>query len=466
MAIAAAADLVLDTALVKKYDGFGPRYTSYPTADRFHAGFTAERYVDALRAQPGRPPASAFAVRAPARSATRSATTARAIRSSRGITGAVGQVHQVSWVARSRSSAASSMAGAGRAAALGRRNADVPRAATKCGADGDAARRTSRSRRTPRSRSRSIRARSAADTIAFLGALGFNRISIGIQDFDPAVQQAVNRIQTEAETLPRDRRRARERLRLGQRRPDLRAAAADGDGFYTTLDQVIAARPTASRSTATRTCRTCSSRNGGSTSRSCQARDEAAILALAIETLDAAGYLYIGMDHFAKPGRRARGRAGEGKLHRNFQGYSTMPDCDMLAFGISAIGKVGATYVANVKSLDEYYAAARRRRAPGDARHRVRCRRPAAPRCDPEARCATSSSTSPRSGRTYGIAFADYFAPDLASLAPLAADGLLVLTERDLEVTMRGRLLVRTVAMHFDRYLREAQQKAQYSRVI
>jgi len=112
-----------------------------------------------------------------------------------------------------------------------------------------------------------------------------------------------------------------------------------------------------------------------------------AILALAIEKLGTAGYLYIGMDHFAKPGEELA--------------------------------------VAQDFELD--FAAL---------------------------------------GAQYGIAFADYFAPDLAALGPLATDGLVVLTDRDLKVTMRGRLLVRTVAMHFDRYLREAQQKAQYSRVI
>jgi oxygen-independent coproporphyrinogen-3 oxidase len=190
-----------------------------------------------------------------------------------------------------------------------------------------------------------------------------------------------------------------------------------------------------------------------------------AILALAIEKLGAAGYLYIGMDHFAKPGEELAVAQAQKKLHRNFQGYSTKPDCDMLAFGISAIGKVGAAYVANVKTLDEYYE-----RLDGGTLPVMRgvelsaddlIRRDVIQKlmCNFELDFAAL-------GAQFGIAFADYFAPDLAALGPLAADGLLVLTDRDLKVTMRGRLLVRTVAMHFDRYLREAQQKAQYSRVI
>ncbi len=81
-----------------------------------------------------------------------------------------------------------------------------------------------------------------------------------------------------------------------------------------------------------------------------------AILALAIDKLGSAGYGYIGMDHFAKPDDELAVAQREHKLHRNFQGYSTRPDCDLLAFGVSAIGKIGPTYVQNVKTLDEYYA--------------------------------------------------------------------------------------------------------------
>src|SRR5439155_26258172 len=81
-----------------------------------------------------------------------------------------------------------------------------------------------------------------------------------------------------------------------------------------------------------------------------------AILALAIDKLGAAGYIYIGMDHFAKPTDELAAAQREGKLHRNFQGYSTKPDCDLLAFGISAIGKVGGAYMQNVRTLDDYYA--------------------------------------------------------------------------------------------------------------
>src|SRR5262249_3053125 len=154
-----------------------------------------------------------------------------------------------------------------------------------------------------------------------------------------------------------------------------------------------------------------------------------------------------------------------GKLHRNFQGYSTQPDCDMLAFGISAIGKAGASYIANVKTLDEYYERLDSGTLPvmrgAESSPDDLIRRDVIQRlmCSFELDYAAL-------GPRYGIAFAEYFAPDLASLLPLALDGLVELAARSLKVTPRGRLLVRTVAMHFDRYLREAQQQAQYSRVI
>jgi oxygen-independent coproporphyrinogen III oxidase len=190
-----------------------------------------------------------------------------------------------------------------------------------------------------------------------------------------------------------------------------------------------------------------------------------AILALAIEKLGKAGYVYIGMDHFAKPADELAVAQSERKLHRNFQGYSTKPDCDMLAFGISAIGKVGASYIANVKTLDEYYERLDAGTLP--VMRGVELNADDLIRRDVIQKLMCNFELDfDELGRNYGIPFADYFAPDLAALKPLAADGLVDLTDRDVKVTMRGRLLVRTVAMQFDRYLREAQQKAQYSRVI
>ena len=465
MASAAAADLVLDTALVKKYDGFGPRYTSYPTADRFHTGVGAEQYVNAIHARNQERPTAPLSlyVHIPfcnticyycacnkvvtknhGRSAKYIKYLGREIEIVSGLIEGDPQVEQLHWgggtptfLARDEMSTLMGI--------LRRGFVFAPDAEVSIEVD-------------PR--------KVGAETIAFLAGLGFNRISVGIQDFDPVVQQAVNRIQTEAETLT-----------------VIAAARANGfvsinadliyglprqtvEGFSATLDKVMATAPDRiALYSYAHVPHLFKPQRRIDIDALPKPETKLAILALAIEKLGQAGYVYIGMDHFAKPSDELAIAQRQRKLHRNFQGYSTKPDCDMLAFGISAIGKVGASYIANVKTLDEYYERLDSGALPvmrgvelnGDDR----IRRDVIQKlmCNFELDFAAL-------GGHYGIPFAEYFAPDLAALVPLAADGLVELTERGLKVTPRGRLLVRTVAMQFDRYLREAKQMAQYSRVI
>ena len=196
----------------------------------------------------------------------------------------------------------------------------------------------------------------SADTIAFLGQLGFNRISVGIQDFDPLVQQAVNRIQTEAETMTViDAARANGFVSVNA---DLiyGLPRQSVTGFSATLDKVIAVAPDRiALYSYAHVPHLFKPQRRIDLDALPTPEAKLAILALAIQKLGHAGYVYIGMDHFAKPDDELAVAQSQGKLHRNFQGYSTKPDCDMLAFGISAIGKVGTSYIANVKTLDEYY---------------------------------------------------------------------------------------------------------------
>jgi oxygen-independent coproporphyrinogen-3 oxidase len=190
-----------------------------------------------------------------------------------------------------------------------------------------------------------------------------------------------------------------------------------------------------------------------------------AILALAIEKLRAAGYTYIGMDHFAKPADELAVAQREHKLQRNFQGYSTKPDCDLVALGISAIGKVGRTYAQNVRTLDEYYE-----RLDADA---LPVLRGVALDADDLLRrsviqslmCNFALDIGAIEAR-YGIRFAEYFRTELDALRVLADDGLLTIDDSAISVSPRGRLLVRTIAVRFDRHLREAQENARYSKVI
>jgi len=465
MTTTTAADLVLDLPLVKKYDTFGPRYTSYPTADRFHEAFTAEHYVNALHARNQtrpRQPLSLY-VHVPfcnticyycacnkviTKDHGRSAKYIKYVGREIGIVGGLVEggpkVEQLHW-------------GGGTPTFLARDEMTTLMGMLRAGFDVAAGAEIS-IEVDPR--------KVDAETIAFLGTLGFNRISVGIQDFDPEVQKAVNRIQTEEET-----------------RTVIDAARANGfvsvnadliyglpkqtvPGFSATLDKVIDASPDRiALYSYAHVPHLFKPQRRIELTEVPAPETKLAILALAIDKLGAAGYTYIGMDHFAKPTDELAVAQRQRKLHRNFQGYSTKPDCDLLAFGISAIGKVGAAYVQNVKTLDEYYDRLDAQALPVLRGVELNAddliRRDVIQRlmCDFDLDFVAA-------GARHGIVFAEYFAPELEALAPLAEDGLVEVTDGAIAVTPRGRLLVRTVAMQFDRYLREARERAQYSRVI
>ena len=456
------APIAFDKALVRKYDGFGPRYTSYPTADRFHEQFTAANYVDALASRDVSAPLSLY-VHVPfcntvcyycacnkviTKNHDHSAKYIRYVEKEIGIVGGLVEgsppVIQLHWGGGTPTFLSHDEMGA-LMGALRRQFRFAPDAEVSIEVD-------------PR--------KVDAATIRYLAELGFNRISVGIQDFDPAVQKAVNRIQSEAET-----------------RAVIDAARANGfvsvnvdliyglplqtvAGFSATLDKVIAASPDRIALYSYAHVPHMSKTQKQIEITQLPSPDtKLAILALAIEKLGAAGYGYIGMDHFAKPGDELAVAQRERKLHRNFQGYSTRPDCDLIAFGISAIGKVGASYAQNVKTLDGYYARLDADVLPVlrgvDLKEDDLLRRDTIQKlmCDFELDFAALSEA-------HGVPFAGMFAPELTALAPMVEDGLVELSDDRLRVTPRGRLLVRTVAMIFDRYLRESQQKQRYSRVI
>src|SRR5512144_2712494 len=410
----AAADLVLDTALVRKYDLFGPRYTSYPTADRFHAGFGAAEYVNAIHARneahARHPQPLSLYVHVPfcnticyycacnkviTKDHGRSAKYIRYVGREIGIVGAmiegsppVEQLHggggTPTFLARDAMATLMGMLrGAFRV---------VPEAEISIEVD-------------PR--------KVDAGTIAFLAELGFNRISVGVQDFDPEVQKAVNRIQSEAETMTViDAARANGFVSVNcdliYGLPKQTVA-----GFSATLDKVIAAAPDRIALYSYAHVPQLSKPQRRIELADLPAPEaKLAILSLAIDKLGAAGYTYIGMDHFAKPTDELAVAQRERKLQRNFQGYSTKPDCDMLAFGISAIGKVGRSYSANVKTLDEYYERLDQQALPVmrgvDLNDDDLVRRDAIQRlmCDFDLDFAAF-------GARHGIRFADYFAPEL-----------------------------------------------------
>lgn len=305
-----------------------------------------------------------------------------------------------------------------------------------------------------------------AETVAMLGRVGFNRMSIGVQDFDEAVQRAVNRIQSEEETIN-----------------VIQAARANGfksisidliyglpkqtvAGFARTLDRIIEVGPDrlsiynyAHLPTLFMPQRRIKEEDLPS------AEDKLKILAGAIDKLTDAGYVFIGMDHFAKPDDEMAIAQREGQLHRNFQGYSTHADCDLLAIGISSISKVGRSYGQNVKTLDEYYERLDKGELPVLRGLELEDDDLLRRELITDLMCHFHVDTE-AFGRDHGIDFNAYFAAELADLRPMIDGGLLTVTPQAIHVLPKGRMLVRVIAMAFDRYLRQGRQQARYSKVI
>ena len=301
---------------------------------------------------------------------------------------------------------------------------------------------------------------------AALAQLGFNRMSFGVQDFDADVQKAVNRIQSEQQTadaIDTARKHGVTSINI-----DLIYGLPKQNalGFERTLARVIALAPDriALYSYAHLPAMFKSQRQINANDLP-SAAEKLAIMALAIGRLTSAGYVYIGMDHFALPHDELAVAARTGRLHRNFQGYTTRPDCDLLAFGVSAISKIGATYSQNVKTLDEYYDRLDSGELP--------ILRGIELTADDLLRRAVIHSLMCNFELSieaieiaHLIRFREYFKDECDRLEELAREGLVTLDAGWINVTSRGRLLVRTVAMIFDRYLTLGSQRERFSKVI
>jgi oxygen-independent coproporphyrinogen-3 oxidase len=296
--------------------------------------------------------------------------------------------------------------------------------------------------------------------------MGFNRVSLGVQDFDPEVQRAVNRIQSEEQTLA-VMRAAREAgfasinvdLIYGLPRQNLLS-------FNRTLGRVIAAAPDriAIYNYAHLPTRFKPQRRIAE-SELPTPEIKLKLLGLAAQRLGDAGYVYIGMDHFARPEDSLAVAQRHGHLHRNFQGYSTHAECDLIGLGVSAIGAIGPTYSQNHRHLETYYDAVDRGVLP--------VARGLELSADDLLRRAVIQALSCQfklSKRSISIAylldFDRYFREELQELRQLAVDGLVQLDDEWITVTPRGRMLIRNVCMVFDRYLQRERETMRYSRVI
>jgi oxygen-independent coproporphyrinogen-3 oxidase len=302
-------------------------------------------------------------------------------------------------------------------------------------------------------------------TIIHLRSLGFNRLSIGVQDFDPVVQTAVNRVQPFEMTA--DVMRAAHASGFKSISIDLIYGLPHQtvDSFNRTLDKVLKLAPDRlSVFGYAHLPQLFKMQRRIDPAAMPSPAQRLAILRQTIQRLTSAGYVYIGMDHFALPTDELARAQAKGTLHRNFQGYSTHADCDLIGIGASSIGKVGDVYVQNVKDLPGYaasidaggFAIGRGIRLSADDR----LRRDIITQlmCNLELRYDEIEVV-------YGIRFAQAFASELERLAGFEADGLVSLDSRKLEVLPAGRMLVRNIAMVFDRYAGQ-QPITRFSRTI
>jgi len=304
------------------------------------------------------------------------------------------------------------------------------------------------------------------DRLAHLAEMGFNRLSMGVQDFDQNVQEAVNRVQDEAHTL--DLIDASRELGFNSVSVDLiyGLPLQTPESFERTLDSVLAARPDrisvynyAHLPEIFRAQRLIKTQDLPSP----DVRLE--LMRQTIEMLTVGGYEFIGMDHFALPEDELAVARTAGGLHRNFQGYSTCQECDLIGIGVSAISKVGHSYSQNRKDIRHWQKDVESGRLPVwrgiSLRWEDRLRRAVIDSimCFGEVEFAEFEER-------FDLDFSEHFSPELEALKQLHKDGLLVLREGSLRVTPAGRLLLRAIAMVFDEYLANEQQPRGFSKVI
>ncbi|MCB2263591.1 MAG: oxygen-independent coproporphyrinogen III oxidase [Candidatus Thiosymbion ectosymbiont of Robbea hypermnestra] len=457
--------IAFDPELIRRYDQSGPRYTSYPTAIEFHAGFGEPEYRRACARgnDSGRPlslyihipfcdtvcfycACNKIATKDRGRAQPYLDRVYRELALQGELFGAERTVEQLHW-------------GGGTPTFLGR---DQMRALM------DQTRRRFRLAEDAVGEfAIEIDPREAdARTVVLLRELGFNRMSLGVQDLEPAVQQAVNRIQTEQETLA---------VLEAARGSGFRSIGIDliyglpfqtPDSFLRTLARIVALAPDRlsvfnyahlpERFMPQR-------RIDATTLPSPRAKLE--ILRATGEFLTDAGYVYIGMDHFARPDDELATAQRSGSLYRNFQGYSTHADCDLIGIGMTAIGKIDTSYSQNRRTLDEYCGDIDAGRLP--IFQGIELSRDDRIRRDVITRLICNFVLDITAvEETWEIPFADYFEEALSRLSSMQEDGLLTLDERQIRVLPKGRLLIRSICLAFDAYRSAQNEPAGFSKVI
>ncbi len=305
-----------------------------------------------------------------------------------------------------------------------------------------------------------------SDTVAMLREIGFNRMSLGVQDFDPQVQKGVNRLQSYDETMT---------VLQAARAEGFKSVSVDliyglpfqsAASFDRTLDLIIGAGPDRlSLFNYAHLPEIFKPQRRIDADSLPSAAEKLRILQLSIQRLTDAGYVFIGMDHFAKPDDELAVAQQRHTLYRNFQGYSTHANCDLIGMGITSIGMVGDTYSQNVKTLDAYYGSLERGELPImrgvelDADDLLRRQVIMELICHFEL-------TFDQIERAFEIRFDEYFQAELNELTQMQEDGLLTVDTGHIQVTPAGKLLIRNICMVFDRYLRAPSSGQRFSKVI
>jgi oxygen-independent coproporphyrinogen-3 oxidase len=305
-----------------------------------------------------------------------------------------------------------------------------------------------------------------ADRLKLLFDLGFNRLSFGVQDFDPDVQKAVHRIQPAEQVFD---------LVASARRIGFESVNVDliyglpkqtPDSFDATMKQIKVLRPDRIALYAyAHLPERFKPQRRILAAELPLAADKIAMLSRSMEALMSAGYVYVGMDHFALPEDALAVAKRQGRLHRNFQGYSTQSDCDLIGLGVSAIGRMGSTYSQNAKTMDEYVDMLDQGQLPivkGLALSR-----------DDQIRRAWIMAIMCQGHVQYDafneawlIDAPSYFAAELTKLESMQTQGLVTLSKHGLQVTTLGWFFVRGVAMVFDKYLQADRNRTRFSKII
>jgi len=460
----ALPDIEISEALIRKFDTLGPRYTSYPTADRFNTGFTEQSYIGHLEQRVGKPdnPPLSIYVHLPFCESLCYFCACNKI-----ITKEHSRIAEYLRYLDKEMALVAAHLGPDRKAVQLHLGGGSPTFLT---ADELSELMTIVRRHfnfTPEAElGIEIDPRTLKEnTLALLAGLGFNRNSFGVQDFDPAVQQAVNRLQ------PLD---MVEKAVLESRQAGFESVNADLiyglpkqtlESFGRTLDSLIALSPDrialynyAHLPQRFKAQRLIEAKDLPS------AEERLQIFLMSMRRLLDAGYVYIGLDHFSKPDDELNKARLDKSLHRNFQGYTTRAECDLIGFGVSAISKVGTSYSQSVRTVSAYYASLDAGQLPLEKGFSLSADDVLRREIIMTLMCSAPVEFAAIE-RDHGIVFADYFAPELARLQPYAEAGLITLDADAIRITPKGRMFVRASGMVFDTYFGQPTTST-YSKLI